>query len=96
MSSAAPKVRLERLLGRRVLDRDGRVAGRLEEVRAHREGDACVIDEYHLGAAALLERLSARVLFRRHARKVPWDKLDLSNPDRPRLLCSADDLERVR
>jgi hypothetical protein len=96
MSAAAKQVHVEQLIGRRVVDGDGRFAGRLEEVRARLDGDTCVVEEYHLGPAALVERLSAHVLSRRHARRVPWDKLDISDPDRPRLLCHPDDLERVR
>jgi hypothetical protein len=89
-------VHLEQLIGRRVVDREERAVGRIEEVRARIDGDSCVVEEYHLGAAALLERLSARVLSRRHARAVPWDQLDLSDPEHPRLLCRAEDLKHVR
>ena len=27
--------------------------------------------------------------------RVPWDKLDLSDPEKPRLLCSVDELEKI-
>jgi hypothetical protein len=88
------EVRLEHLLGRRVVDRRGRAVGRLEEVRAERQGGEWVVREYVLGAGGLVERLAAGVLvasllgrwapaLERHT--VPWDALDLSNPERPRL-----------
>jgi hypothetical protein len=97
------KVHLEDVIGAKVVDRDGKNAGRITEVRAHREGDACIIDEWHLGAAGLLERLgigterlfglplfgSARG---REPWRVPWQELDLSDPKRPRLRCSIEEL----
>jgi sporulation protein YlmC with PRC-barrel domain len=93
---AATQVHLELLLGRKVLDPSGRVVGRVEEVRAHIAGDHCFVDEYHLGPAAWLERLSARVLSRKRGRRVPWEKLELADPEHPRLLCSVEDLERAK
>jgi hypothetical protein len=93
---AVTQVQLELLLGRKVLDPSGRLAGRIEEVRAHVAGDHCLVDEYHLGPAAWLERLSARVLSRQHGRRVPWDKLDVADPEHPRLLCPVEELQRSR
>jgi hypothetical protein len=89
----ARDVHLELLVGRRVVDPSGRVVGRIEEVRAHRHGSDCLVDEFHLGPAALVERLSAapvvgpvlRLLGRRPRRSpvIPWQELDLSDPERP-------------
>jgi hypothetical protein len=93
-------VRLEWLLGTRVLDRGGRPIGRLEEVRADRDGEECVVTEYLIGAAALVERLSAPILRAigltgpRYAAR--WDQLDLSDPQKPRLTCGVDELRTVR
>ena len=91
------EIRLERLLGRRVLAQNGRHVGRIEEVRVEKRGNGLVVREYHIGPAALLERLSVHFakLFgadpkRTHA--VPWKSLDLSDPDHPRLLCAVEDL----
>jgi ribosomal 30S subunit maturation factor RimM len=99
-------VRLQDLLGRRVRDVDGRLLGRVEEVFARREGQALVVHEYHVGGYALLERLAggrvrrallAVVPFTRPTLyRVPWHALDITDPKRPRLRCSVDDLERRR
>lgn len=94
------EVRLELLLGRRVLDRDGRAIGRLEEVRAERDGDECLITDYLIGPAALLERLAAPVLrvlgFRAPSHAARWEQLDLSDPEKPRLTCSVAELRTLR
>ena len=96
----ATELRLELLLGRRVVFRNGHPAGRLEEVRIEKRGDHYVVTEYLLGTAALLERLAVAVapmLGRRRPRgyRVRWDQLDLSDPERPRLTCSAEELGRL-
>lgn len=99
------EIHLELLLGRRVVDAEGRHAGRLEEMRAELRADEWVITEFLVGRAALVERLSAwkigmsllRLLGSRKGAaagyRVPWDKLDLSDPARPRLSCLCDELE---
>lgn len=91
------EVHLELLIGRRVRDREGSPAGRIEEVVAERVDLECVVREYHLGPAALLERLSlgAARLFRGRGNGltvVPWDAMDLSDPEHPRLTCRLADL----
>ena len=89
-------VRLEDLLGARVVGVDGRRVGRIEEVCvARREGEYQVM-EYLLGAGAVLERWScAENLFGFKGRKltVRWDQIDISNPARPRLTCPLDEIE---
>lgn len=100
------ELHLELLLGRRVYDATGQPVGRIEEVRAAQQGDEWVIQEYLIGAAALLERLSAwtiglELLHRFGARKisagyrVPWDRLDLSDPEHPRLRCSIAEIKAI-
>jgi sporulation protein YlmC with PRC-barrel domain len=95
------EIQLERLVGRRVRTISGKTVGHIEEIRVERQGDTWVIQEYLLGPYALLERLLPRSIgpaIRRVLRSrpsstvdvVPWDKLDLSDPERPRLLCSKD------
>ena len=89
------KVHLEDVVGAKVVDRDGKSAGRITAVRAHRDGKACVIDEWHLGAAGLLERLGIGLFglpMRSEPLRVPWQELDLSDPKRPRLRCSIEEL----
>lgn len=101
---ASKEVRIELLLGKRVVSREGKPVGRIEEVRAIKRNGTWQVEEYLIGAVALLERLSAwrvgmailtvlgmRKLERGY--KIPWDKLDLSDPQKPRLLCAREDLE---
>ena len=92
-------VHLELLVGREVHDSEGKRVGRILSVTAEREGEDCVIREYLLGPAALLRRLGITTLrlvgFRhREPLRVPWDQLDLSDPEKPRLRCRAEELKR--
>ncbi|MBW4635125.1 MAG: hypothetical protein KME30_25475 [Iphinoe sp. HA4291-MV1] len=98
------EIHLELLLDKQVLDSTGKAIGRIEEVRAQKQGDEWVVQEYLIGYPAILERLSAWTigLFILHlfgARKmhsgysIPWDKLDLTDPEKPRLLCHLDELK---
>jgi sporulation protein YlmC with PRC-barrel domain len=91
-------VRLEDLIGRRVRTPDGRVIGRIGEVRAERRanGDHEVTD-YLVGPGAWLERLGiVRESFqgRAHMIVVRWDQMDIRRPEAPTLTCPAEDLER--
>jgi hypothetical protein len=89
------EVPLETLLGRLVRDQDGRPCGRIEEVVGRWRGDTCLVEEFHLGPHALLERLAASAPLRPllapfgrarpSLRRVRWDRLDLNDPSRPRL-----------
>jgi len=100
------EINLELLLGKRVLGLNGEKVGHLEEVRAElREGE-CLVEEFHVGSFALVERLAAYSIGRAILRvlgatrhyggfRVRWDKMDLSDPEHPRLLCSIDELERL-
>ena len=58
-----------------------------------------IISEYVVGTAGLMERLGLGVRLilgfkRPGGYVVRWDQLDLSDPDRPRLTCSVEDLRR--
>ena len=93
-------VHVELLFGRRVHDANGKVAGRIETMRATWKGDSCVVDEYHLGTAALLEKLGITAgrligIGSHEPLRVPWDQMDLSDPDRPRLKCTLDELKKM-
>jgi hypothetical protein len=99
-------INLELLLHREVKDPSGRRAGRIEEIRARRDGEEIVVEAYHLGPQALLERLAAPVmrlrLFRAlgvhthsHGRRAQWDQMDLSDPDKPVLRCPVDELAKL-
>jgi hypothetical protein len=91
-------VRLEDLVGARVVDAKGRRVGHIEEVRAARHDGEYEIEEYLLGTAALLERWSAfQNLFGIKPRKLiaRWNQLDISDARRPRLTCPRDELAAV-
>lgn len=103
MMSKKTEVHIERLLGKHVLDSEGKTAGRIEEILAEKCGDEWVVKEYEIGGTALLERLSVRniatvflgVFGAKENRgfRVPWDKLDLTDPQKPRLNCASHTLE---
>lgn len=97
------EVHVERLLGRRVRDVDGAVVGRIEELRADTVDGELVITEFHLGPAALLERMARSALklpflkllpIPRWEYRVEWSFIDLSDAARPVLRCSRSDLRR--
>ena len=77
------QVRVQELVGRRVRDAEGNVVGRIQEIHATWRGEECYVEEFELGAAALLERLG--ISRRGEPRKIPWQELDLSDPQNPRL-----------
>jgi hypothetical protein len=95
-------VLLESILGARVRDRDGRVIGRIEEVRCTTVGERCDVDTYLVGASGLVERLAAwslirpirrilpRWLYRQY--RIPAEALDLRDPRQPRTTMPARDL----
>ena len=91
MTAQSHEVHVERLLGRRVRDTTGRVVGRIEEIHTDDNG---VVSEFLLGPAALWERLGQSTLelpfvrllgLQRSAHRVPWNGLDLTDADRPRM-----------
>jgi hypothetical protein len=97
------EVRVERLLGRVVVDGHGRRVGRIEEIQAEREGPEWVVKTYVIGVDGLLERLAAGAIAQgivgtlagaRRRRRIGWDELDLSDPDRPRLRTASAGEER--
>jgi sporulation protein YlmC with PRC-barrel domain len=97
------EIHLELLIGKRVFALNGRSIGRLEEVRAELNARGyCFVTEFLIGSYAFLERLAAwrmgRALMRTlHLRRkegyrVRWEQLDLSDPQRPQLLCEVGEL----
>jgi hypothetical protein len=104
-SAFGREVHVESFLGRIVRDVDGRSAGRVEEICVEQHGTDYVIVEYHLGSAAIFERimsfagqLRALGLLERlggKRRKASWDQLDLADPEHPRITVRADDLVEI-
>jgi hypothetical protein len=95
----ARELRLDRLLGRQVVARNNQPVGRLEEFRAERHGNGGIVTGYVIGAAGLVERLGVGLkllLGRRVGGYVArWDQMDISDPERPRLTCGLEELERL-
>ena len=91
-------IHAELLLGKRVRDVEGRVVGRILSIHGTIDGPRCHIREFRLGTAALLDRLgfsTARLLglpTRRKPKHVPWQLMDLSDPEHPRLTVRDRDL----
>jgi hypothetical protein len=96
------RVHLQFLVGSMIRDSGGKRVGRVEEIIGHRDGDRCLIDSYHVGAAAFFKRvgLSARRLVglghRHKPLAVPWQQLDISDPKHPVVLCTKDELEAMQ
>lgn len=96
-------VNIELMVGRTVRTQEGKRVGRIEAICAHREnnGDAWVVDEFHIGSHALIERLSLSVIAallpaalrpKRGPRpyRIAWQQMDLSDPWYPRLIRGAE------
>jgi hypothetical protein len=98
---------LSHLLGRKVYDPEGRSLGHLEELRAeielHEHGADYVVVEFHVGAYGALQALAGGHFARHFLRlfapliryeryRVPWEWMDLSDPERPVVRRSASDL----
>ena len=94
-------VHVELLLGRKVHDVNGKVAGRIFEIHAERRGALCFVDSYLLGSSGLLSRLgmtSMRLFGFRSKRKpttVPWQLMDLSDPRKPMLRVPVEQIPPV-
>jgi len=84
-------VHVELLVGRRVRDAKGRAIGRIESIKARWKGNDCFVEEYHLGPAALLGVLGISAagmigwMIAREPKRIRWQDLDLSDPEKPRL-----------
>jgi len=103
--TAVHELRVESLLGHRLRGADGKSLGRIEEIIAEIRGTDWIVIEVHVGRGALLERLTELTsllplvgplrhrLGARH--RVPWDRLDFTDPSCPRATVTRSDLERV-
>ena len=103
---AQQEIHLELLLSKRVVDANGQLAGRIEEVCAEQQGEETVIQAYLLGPDALGARLAVWLTGLRllhwlgagqsnRGYRVPWDKMDLTDPEQPRLRCVKEELPRL-
>ena len=101
------EINVEQLLGKKVVDVNGDNVGRIEEFRVERQDNSCLLEAYLIGASAVIQRLSAWTLVRPinrllHGRKfysiytVPWQDMDLSDPNHPRLRTVKRDLRHAK
>lgn len=94
--SAPAEVRVERLLGRLLVDARGMAFGRIREVEAEPVGDAYAVTAVLVGPEGRLARMLAflhqlptlravGIGRKPRVRRVPWSWLDLADPAHPRL-----------
>ena len=100
----AKEVHVELLLSNRVLDKNGETVGRIEELHGKQSGQDFEVIEFMLGPDALLERITTWMPGSRLLKvltggkfgtryRVPWDKIDISDPYHPRLLLRKSELK---
>jgi sporulation protein YlmC with PRC-barrel domain len=96
------QLHVELLLGEKVFAMNGVSIGRLEEIRTEVNRGHFYVAEFLVGSYAVLERLAAwrigrailRVMGaqRKEGYRIRWDQLDLTDPQRLRLMCEVDEL----
>ena len=105
----ARQVRLHHLAGRKVRDVSGEFVGRIHELCAeielHEHGNDYVVREFRIGTIGVLEFLGGSYfirellhtlhLVRADRYVVPWEQLDLTDPEHPRLTIARDALVRA-
>lgn len=99
------ELRIELLVGRKIVDAAGKKLGHIQEVIAEYRGGEMVVTEVHVGRAGFAERFSlksASQIFTaamggrtrsQHPSRFRWEDVDFSDPDRPRLKLAAKELE---
>jgi sporulation protein YlmC with PRC-barrel domain len=95
------EINVELLLGKKVVDSDGKKVGRIHEISVERGEESCPVEAYYVGGRAILVRmarwavprasgfLESRLL---HPYRIAWNELDLSDPDHPRATVTKDQL----
>lgn len=92
---AGAEVHVERLLGRRVRDANGVVIGRIEELCVEIVDGDPVVTEFHVGSAALFERIGSFVHqlpffslipWKPKLHRIRWNEMDLRDPSHPAYL----------
>jgi sporulation protein YlmC with PRC-barrel domain len=101
------EINVERLIGTKVRDNSGKVVGRIEEIRAERGADACLVESFMVGKSAVVQRLSAWTLVRPITKflrthdayrvfQVDWKDMDLNDPLHPTLRIAGQDMKKAR
>lgn len=90
---------LDQLLGRVVVAGNNRSIGRIEEFHSEQHGNQFHVVAFAIGPAGLLNRLNVglNALFGKSVsgKVARWDQVDISDPNRPRLTCSVEDLREL-
>jgi hypothetical protein len=99
------EIRLSRLMGRRVRDVNGQPVGRLHEliseIALRPGGRDYLVREIHLRSIGVFDAVAGSAFTRHLLGRLPgvlrryrvrWDLVDFSDPDRPRLTCSREQL----
>ncbi len=104
-------VSLDQLVGRVVHDADGRRIGRIEELDAEivleRGGNEYVVTRFGVGHWGAFDRIASghfvQQLVRRITRatsyvhyEIPWEWMDLSDPEHPRVTRAESEVPRTR
>jgi hypothetical protein len=96
MSNVA-ELRLQDILGRQLLSANNQPVGRIEEFRARSTADGYAVIEVVIGVRGLLERMNVGVrrvvgAELKRSRVARWDQIDFSNPSKPKLRVSVNEL----
>ena len=93
------EVHAELLFGKRVRDANGVVVGRIRSIAVEKVANECFVKEYGLGTVAFLSRMGIAAVnlfgvnLKRRPRTIPWQVMDLSDPEDPRLKVTLAELE---
>jgi sporulation protein YlmC with PRC-barrel domain len=98
------EIQLREILGKAVVDSEGRHIGKLEEIEAGNGYEFCEIKSYIVEHRGILDRISSWALTPGLRKKldglsrpyrVPWEQMDLSDPAHPRTLVTKEALGKV-
>lgn len=88
-------VHLEKIVATKIRDIDGKIAGRLEEVHADWRGGECIVTYYVIAPKGTYALQEIGLEKRTRSLIVPWDRMNFSDPDKPRLTCRIDELPAI-
>ena len=85
------RIRLDDLIGRVIRDASGRAVGRIHDMTVEERNGELVVVDYRIGSEAFLRRIGVNALRLvglggGRPRRLRWDRVDLSDPERPTLV----------
>ncbi|MFN2603121.1 MAG: PRC-barrel domain-containing protein [Gemmatimonadaceae bacterium] len=91
-----------KLIGRKILDSEGKKVGRIHEISVERGEQSCPVEAYYIGGRAMLLRIASWALPFRFSNplqsklsrplRISWEQMDLSDPEHPRTTVPKDAL----